>query len=873
MSRLEQILRVQPLENRTAPAGDFGFALALGSAGRDDASDVATDTAGNVIVVGRFAGTVDFDPGPGTVSLTNANTSPFVAKYATDGTLAWARAVGESSVLNSAPSVAIDTGGNAYVTGNFSGTADFDPGPNQFLLQSDGHQSGFVLKLDPAGEFLWAGAITGANADVTPTGIAVDGAGGVHSTGFFTGAPDFDPSAGSAPIDAGTAFWGYVLKLDTGGAFTWAKAFRTNNFIYPQDIAVDANGIYTTGLFKGGVDFDPAVTNFQLISESPSGDDFVSKLNLDGTFGWAKRVGSIFSPYAWGSGIAVDAAGNVFTTGVFIGTHDFDPGPGVTTLTSQAPPAGGDPSSDMFVSKFDSTGQFVWAKRIGGRGDEWGVDITTDAVGNLYTTGLFSGSVDFDEGPSAATLTTSAGRENAFVAKLDTDGYYRWARQLGRGGDAAGLAIAVANNGAVYSAGRFDGTGDFDPGSKTVLRTGKTDAFVSKLSQKSPAPLTYASPVGNGTDSLLLRRRGEQLELINARTGSIIASRHSDEVTAVSITGAADETDILTIDYSAGRFQPPGGTTFHGGAGGLDSLRVRGADTDYVLTDTDLTGGIVVKIDHTGIEGAELTGGAGDNILDASAFTGGAVLTGLGGNDQLLAALGGGGARGGPGIDTVIATGDANFTIRSLPLGRSELKITAATSTLHVMSGVEQAVLTGGDSNNILDAAKFRGPVILAGGLGNDVLIGGSAADNLNGGDGDDSITGGRGSDQIDGGGGTDTLIETDDSHFTLSDTQLAANSLGGASRGADALVSIDQAWLTGGAGANKLNAALFSGRVSLDGGAGKDVLTGGSNADHLIGGDGLDSVTGGVGADEFSALDLASEYLDFNAGEGDTVV
>jgi hypothetical protein len=773
------------LEDRAAPAGDFGFVVTVGGtggSGLDAGRDVATDAAGNAYVVGQFSGTADFDPGPGTYPLTatGPGTWAFAAKYAPDGSLVWARAIAPKPA-DSLGSVAVDAAGGVYVTGTYAADTDFDPGPGQDVLPALGPVSTFVLKLDTDGNFVWADGVTGTGAYVEASQIAVGGNGAVVVTGDFSGAADFDPGPATFPLDAGGANCGFVLKLDAAGGFAWAQAYRASQFVYPTGLAVDANGIYTTGTFQGGVDFDPGPGLYRLISASLHGDAFVAKLNLDGTFGWARSVGTAFSDRVCGSDVAVDAGGNVFTTGLFIGTHDFDPGPGTTMLTSHPPPPGGDPTSDMFVSKLDPAGQFLWARRIGGAGDDWGLGITVDSAGNLYTTGIFSKSVDFDEGPAAATLTATGAHQNALVAKLDADGDYRWARQIGRGGDAAGSAIAVTAAGAVYTTGSFEGRDDFDPGPGSAIRTAVSDSdmFLVELLQKPPTPVDYTTRAGNGSDALVLRRRGELLELLDARAGRVVTARPFDEVSAVIVTGVDGESDALTVDYSGGLFRPPHGITFDGGAGGPDVLRVRGADTDYSLTDDALSGGNGISITLSGVEAAELNGGAGTNVLDASGFTGRVLLDGGPGNDLLRGSRGGGRLRGGtgddlldangadadvsggPGTDTLVATADADFALVSLPLGWADLKVTAPDGTplcTQRLSGVERAALSGGDGNNVLDASRFRGAVTLSGGSGNDSLLGGSGIDLLLGGDGNDVLAGGAGRNVLIGGRGADSL-------------------------------------------------------------------------------------------------------------------
>jgi hypothetical protein len=128
----------------------------------------------------------------------------------------------------------------------------------------------------------------------------------------------------------------------------------------------------------------------------------------DVEFAWAAGMGG--TGYDYGYGIAVDASGNVYTTGSFEGTADFDPGSGVSNLTSAG-------DNDVFVRKLDASGNFLWARSMGGTGSDRGGGIAVDASGIVYTTGWFSSTVDFDPGAGTVNLT-SAGARDIFVQKL-----------------------------------------------------------------------------------------------------------------------------------------------------------------------------------------------------------------------------------------------------------------------------------------------------------------------------------------------------------------------------------------------------------------------------------------------------------------------
>ncbi len=241
--------------------------------------------------------------------------------------------------------------------------------------------------------------------------IAVDASGNVYTTGEFYGTADFDPGAGTfdlTPVGNSDIF---ISKLDALGNFVWARSIGgLDSFDKGFSTAVDASGnVYTTGKFEGNVDFDPGVGTFTL-SSAGSADIFISKLDAAGNLVWAKAMGGAY--HDRGFSIAVDTSGNVYTTGRFEGTADFDPGVGTFTLTSAG-------DFDIFISKLDATGNLVWAKAMGGTSGDAGYSIAVDASGQVYTTGYFNGTADFDPGVGTFTLT-SAGYRDIFVYKIST---------------------------------------------------------------------------------------------------------------------------------------------------------------------------------------------------------------------------------------------------------------------------------------------------------------------------------------------------------------------------------------------------------------------------------------------------------------------
>ena len=237
-----------------------------------------------------------------------------------------------------------------------------------------------------------------------------------------------------------------------------ASAFGGTSTDNGNAIAVDAAGnVYTTGYFQNTADFDPGIGISNLTSASLNGNDvFVSKLDSSGNFVWARSFGGTSTDT--GNAIAVDAAGNVYTTGYFKGIADFDPGAGTSNLTAVG-------NQDVFVSKLDSSGNFVWAKSFGAGSDDDATGVAVDASGNVYTTGTFRSTVDFDPGAGVSNLT--AVQPDVFVSKLDSSGNFVWAKSFGGTSTDNGNAIAIDASGNVYTTGYFYVTADFDPGAGT----------------------------------------------------------------------------------------------------------------------------------------------------------------------------------------------------------------------------------------------------------------------------------------------------------------------------------------------------------------------------------------------------------------------
>lgn len=193
------------------------------------------------------------------------------------------------------------------------------------------------------------------------------------------------------------------------------------------------------------------------------------------SFSWAKQFGPPLSD--WGKSIAADAEGNVYITGYFYGTVDFNPGAGIFNLTSKG-------SGDVFITKLDASGNFIWAKQLGGTGIDYGFSIVADDFSNVYITGIFSDSIEFNPGTGTCILTSS-GLNDTYILKIDSSGNLDWAKRIGGTSFVWGFSISIDLFRNVYITGAFSDTADFDPGIGicNLISQGLYDVFVHKMCQ------------------------------------------------------------------------------------------------------------------------------------------------------------------------------------------------------------------------------------------------------------------------------------------------------------------------------------------------------------------------------------------------------
>jgi len=474
-----------PTANSFSQDYPFYWVKGIGGTQVDMGNDIQVDPSGNIFIAGIFKTTVDMDPSvEGEVLFTavtdNNSNNGFILKLDNDGNFLWAKhLVGVCTPT----SMKLDDDGDIYIAGRMQGTVDFDPSDQVMELTAIAVGDAFMAKYNAQGELIWAVNFGGEFQDVVNS-FVLDDEGNIFMSGNFSFTVDFDPGDGVSELSVGDLDTEdmYIAKFNNDGQFVWVKQISGAFLQYCAGIALDSQqNIVVAGRFSGTTDFDPGAN---VVSLSPTGgsdgitwDMYVLKLTVDGVFIWVKQMGSSGQDAVMA--VMLDANDNIYCTSSFQFTVDFDPGDEVLEFTAFGN------TYDMCVFKMGNNGNLVWSSQAGGNGQMTPEAITMDATGHIYTTGMFSGTCDFDPS-SAIAESTCIGDNDIFVSVLDNNGAYLWAERFGSGisdtGWDTGYGIGVDAN-AVYVTGQTKGQGYFDPESvfPNFASAGYTDAFILKL--------------------------------------------------------------------------------------------------------------------------------------------------------------------------------------------------------------------------------------------------------------------------------------------------------------------------------------------------------------------------------------------------------
>ncbi len=447
------------------------WAAHFGGAQTQGVRNLAIDTSNNIYIVGNFNGTTTF----GTSTMSSSGLSDiYVAKYDNGGSFQWVKQIG-GTTDDSGTSIVVDSAGNLIITGTFTGTVDFDPGTNSTTMNASTGGNMFVLKLSGDGNFIWAKQMGGtSNAEILA--VTIDGSDNVYTTGYFWNTADFDPGASQFLMSSAVSNDVFISKLDSDGNFAWARQFAGFNEGYGNGIAIDSSGnVLVSGFFSGDTDFDPGTGVYTMTSTGSTAtfDAFIAKLNASTDLVWAKKMGG--SDYDYARSLVLDSQGNIFTTVDFYDTMQVTTVNGTETFNSAG-------AYDILVIKLASNGDIMWTHQIGGNQDEVSASLSVDSNNNLFLVGRFWGTTNLDL--SNTVNLTSQGSSDIFMSKFEASGNLEWAKRFGGSGADAPSAMTLDAAGDILSVGGFQGTVDFgvDTHVFELTSSGSTpDVYIQKL--------------------------------------------------------------------------------------------------------------------------------------------------------------------------------------------------------------------------------------------------------------------------------------------------------------------------------------------------------------------------------------------------------
>jgi hypothetical protein len=441
----------------------------------DDASGqyaltITADVNGFTYIAGSYSGTLTL--GGKTADVTNANKAMFVAKLGADGSAKWVRGfaavkTGLPDPLATGRGIAVDSVGNVYVLGDFTGQISFGGGTPTLTCAGNFFGDIFLLKLDGSGNPTAVHQIGDPLATTPASGGSTQTSRGIalkKTTANGEQIAIVGDSQGTLDIGGGkTAQGGGVAAAFVAGFDTSLNPkflVQMGNGTIDQSthaVAWDKNDdLLITGNTKGAINFPGGMTL------TPAGTQaaFVAKIKGDGSSTvWAKLFGS---GTAGGEGIAASPSGDVFIAGDHTGDIDF--GGGVL---------GNSFGANVYVAKLDGTGNHVWSHSFGDSNSQHARGLAVDAMGRAVIAGQYSSKIDFGGG-----ALTSAGNDDMFVAKLDTHGCQVWAKSFGDSMLQSANALALDSMGNALVAGQMQGA--FSIGS-TMLTAQGDDSVVVKI--------------------------------------------------------------------------------------------------------------------------------------------------------------------------------------------------------------------------------------------------------------------------------------------------------------------------------------------------------------------------------------------------------
>jgi hypothetical protein len=443
------------------------------------AEDIFADNQGNVYVISRGNSQVDFDPSNNVIVAPFVAPSAAISKFDFNGNLIWVKMFNRTggTFLDINPEKIDVKNGKIFVTGNFSGTYDFNPNVGVNTMSSNG--GNFLCVLDIDGNYLWSSTFGGSGT--YSHDIEVDDIGNIYITGRFNQSISF-PNLGSITPNGGWDI--FLVKLNPTGSGLWVNSYGSTLTDDSGEslLILDDQSVIFTGYFGSTVDFDPGqgILNF---TSNGDHDLFIQRLGQNNNIIWTNTAGNTGADR--GYSLTKDINGDIYLAGLLSLNADF------SSWGSNIILNGLGSSNDSFVLKLDTNSVPIWGKRLQTDGTQVGssraVAITTSNNG-IYVTGHFNGTIDFNPNSGVYNQTAFGNLSfNSYILTFNLQGEFYSAGVLNHTSNTSAFNNRPSSisygNGNIYVAGEFKGPVDFDPSNTiSTLNSATNNSGVSDWS-------------------------------------------------------------------------------------------------------------------------------------------------------------------------------------------------------------------------------------------------------------------------------------------------------------------------------------------------------------------------------------------------------
>lgn len=453
----------------------LNWAQSMGSASNEGVNAIATDSNGDIVVIGTYDGTTDFDPGPGTETLVSFTVTAYVAKYAQNGDLIWVYDF-PSSNWSELKYLYIGADNSIYASGSYYGSVDLAPGTTTNVITTSS-VAAFMIKMDPSGNIEYTYDLETTLGSSSFYNMTVNTAKEVYFVTYQSGIVDYDNGIGSAIVDNSATWGGYYLnKLNSDGTYSWVKE---SEFAIADMVTDNNDHVFLCGALYGTAPLDiepgPAVTNATC---SPSMDAaFVVKLDADGSY--LDHFIMETNAQVEIQHLTIDSQNqDILVSGLFDGQTNFEPASTSYVVDAIY-------SDEVYVARYSNAGDIKWVFRTEGSSTSSCGDIksvSSDMYGNVYLAGeLYNGPLDMDPGAGVENLGGSSFVH--YLLKWDSLGNFNWAYTMLPDAELNTIALSADGN-HIYFGGDLSASADVDPEGTAEVPcsgcTGDNDIFLVK---------------------------------------------------------------------------------------------------------------------------------------------------------------------------------------------------------------------------------------------------------------------------------------------------------------------------------------------------------------------------------------------------------